>query len=125
MKSKNVMIKQFVLTSCWVIICVVQLLLTIIQDSPLVFVIIFSLLLGCMLIFALNIGTDMVLKDDVYIDAKVLAIEYNRILIKVKKRKRTRVIKLGMEEIKTFQINQMIKIVESRRSGIMKGIKEL
>lgn len=124
MKSKNVMIKQFVLTSCWVIICVVQLLLTIIQDSPLVFVIIFSLLLGCMLIFALNIGTDMVLKDDVYIDAKVLAIEYDRILIKVKKRKRTRVIKLGMEEIKTYQINQMIKIVESRRSGIMKGIKE-
>lgn len=124
MKSKNVMIKQFVLTSCWVIICVVQLLLTIIQDSPLVFVIIFSLLLGCMLIFTLNIGTDMVLKDDVYIDAKVLAIEYDRILIKVKKRKRTRVIKLGMEEIKTYQINQMIKIVESRRSGIMKGIKE-
>jgi len=119
------MIKHFVLTSCWGIICAVQVLLTIFQERPLVFVIIFSLLLGCMLIFALNIGTDMVLKDDVYIDAKVIAIEYDRILIKVEKRKRTREIKLGIEEIKAFQINQMIMIVESRRSGIMKGLKEL
>lgn len=122
-QDKNVMIKQTIQMSFWIIICVLQLFLSMFQDRPLIYVFIFSLLLGCMIIFAFNTVIDMIKKDDVHFEAKVIGSKYDCLILEVKNKKRTKEIRLGSEEVKKYQRDQIVSYIESRRTETFKGIQ--
>lgn len=114
--------RQLLVGVFWVVFCILNLVLSIADSRPIFIIVFFSFGAGVMIVFLLNIILDMILKDDIQFEGKIVNIEGKVIDILKKNGKVKKVEIVNVEELNGYRLEQDVVFKETRRSEVFKGV---